>query len=276
MHDLTQLALKASVRAGKEILEVFNSDDFGLRLKSDDSPLTEADLKSHQIIEEYLKETDIPVLSEEGEMQDYQERKCWSKLWVVDPLDGTKEFIKRSGEFTVNVALVDQQRPTMGVVFAPVLGSLYWGDESGAFKAQLPSDWYNIELNELCAQIVGEPLPSIHNANFTVLASVSHQSKETEELITALEAKVGNVNVASRGSSLKMCLVAEGSAHLYPRLAPTMEWDTAAGQAVVEAAGGGLFDWQTKQPMLYNRKELLNNWFIAVGKGLDVNDYWLC
>ncbi|WP_262328143.1 3'(2'),5'-bisphosphate nucleotidase CysQ [Carboxylicivirga litoralis] len=274
MNELTALAIEAALQAGKEIMAVFNFDDFGVRLKSDDSPLTEADLKSHQIIASFLKSTDIPVLSEEGEELSYEERKNWSKLWIVDPLDGTKEFVKRSGEFTVNIALVEHQKPVMGVVFAPYLGCLYWGDENGAFKANLKPDW--IELSSsLIDSLEVQKLPVKSPEVMTAVASVSHFSKETEAYINALKEKEGDVKLVSRGSSLKMCLVAEGSAHIYPRLGPTMEWDTAAGQAVIEAAGGQLNDWKTKEPMLYNREDLLNGWFLATGRALNIEDYWL-
>jgi len=273
--ELLNIAIEAALNAGKEILNVFNTDDFGVRLKSDDSPLTEADLRSHQIIDKALKVTNIPVLSEEGESLSYDEREAWNQLWIVDPLDGTKEFVKRSGEFTVNIALVQDQKPIMGVVFAPYLGWLYWGDENGAYKAVLSDDWSGKDASLVVNDLKAEPIPSQLPEVYTVVASISHFSKETEAFVNALKSKEGKVELASRGSSLKMCLVAEGSAHLYPRLGPTMEWDTAAGQAVVEAAGGQLCDWQTKAPMLYNRKDLLNGWFLTAAKGLVVDDYWL-
>ncbi|WP_430815351.1 3'(2'),5'-bisphosphate nucleotidase CysQ [Carboxylicivirga sp. RSCT41] len=274
MERLTALAIEAALKAGKEIMTVFNSDDFGVRLKSDDSPLTEADLKSHQIIESFLKPTNIPVLSEEGEELSYEVRKDWTRLWIVDPLDGTKEFVKRSGEFTVNIALIENQKPVMGVVFAPYLGSLYWGDENGAFKSDLQSDWVQLS-SSLIEELEVQSLPLSSPDVMTVVASVSHFSKETESFVNALKEIEGEVNLVSRGSSLKMCLVAEGSAHIYPRLGPTMEWDTAAGQAVIEAAGGQLFDWRTKESMLYNREDLLNGWFLATGKGVKTDDFWL-
>jgi len=275
MIHLTRLAIEASLNAGKAIMKVFKSDDFGVRLKSDDSPLTEADLSSHEVIDAALRITKIPVLSEEGEHLPFEERKNWNELWIVDPLDGTKEFVKRSGEFTVNIALVRNQKPVMGVVFAPVLNCLYWGDESGAYKAELSTDWAKKDVPSLINTLCIERLPKHLPNSLTVVASVSHFSKETEQYITALKQKEGNVELVSKGSSLKMCLVAEGSAHLYPRLGPTMEWDTAAGQTVIEAAGGQLYDWQTKQPMIYNRKDLLNGSFMAVAKGVDVNRYCL-
>ena len=273
MNHLTRIAIEASLNAGKAILEVFNSDDFGVRIKSDQSPLTDADLKSHHIIDAALRNTGIPVLSEEGEQLTYDERKTWDELWIVDPLDGTKEFVKRSGEFTVNIALVRQQKPVMGVVFAPVLNDLYWGDENGAYKIQLQADWISKGTHALIAELNAPKLPIGSPDEFTVVASLSHFSEETERFIKAVEQKEKAIKLASKGSSLKMCLIAEGSAHLYPRFAPTMEWDTAAGQAIIEAAGGQLYDCMTKRPMCYNRKELLNNSFVAVSMGVDVKEY---
>lgn len=275
MNKLTIIALEAALEAGREVLKVYNSSDFNIRIKSDDSPLTEADLKSHQVIDNALEQSGIPVLSEEGVELAYSERKDWEQLWIVDPLDGTKEFIKRSGEFTVNIALVERRRPVMGIVFAPYIGWLYWGDESGAYKAVLPDDWQKQGVTEISSNLKSELLPTGTPKTMTAVASISHFSKETESYINVLKEREGTVDIVSRGSSLKMCLVAEGVASIYPRLGPTMEWDTAAGQAVVEAAGGKLYDWQTKEPMVYNRRDLLNGWFLTVGKGLDINDYWL-
>jgi len=275
MNHLTRLAIETSIVAGKAIMEVFTSNDFGLKIKSDDSPLTEADLRSHRIIDEALQTTHIPILSEEGEHLSYEERKDWDELWIVDPLDGTKEFVKRSGEFTVNIALVKNQNPVMGVVFAPVLGCLYWGDESGAYKVDLPEAWMDEDINPLMDKLDIQRMPNGLPDKMTVVASVSHFSAETEQYLRALKQREGEVELVSKGSSLKMCLVAEGSAHLYPRLGPTMEWDTAAGQAVIEAAGGLLHDWNTKQAMKYNREQLLNGSFLAVAKSVDIVQYWL-
>ncbi len=274
MEYLTCLAIETSLKVGKAIMEVFNSDDFGVKLKSDDSPLTKADMRSHQIIDSALRATKIPVLSEEGEHSPYSERRFWRDLWIVDPLDGTKEFVKRRGEFTVNIALVRNQRPVMGVVFVPAKACLYWGDKSGAYKAELPKDWIQTDvsslINSLCTERIPKDLPKVT----TVVTSISHLSQETEEYISLLKRKEEALALVSIGSSLKMCLIAEGAAHLYPRLGPTMEWDTAAGQAVIEAAGGQLYDWETKQAMTYNRENLRNGSFLAVAKGIDIKQYW--
>ena len=266
---MLDLILKAAVEAGKEILKVYNRDDFNVSFKEDASPLTDADVNSHNVIMRYLKQTGIPVLSEEGASIQYEERKDWKRLWIVDPLDGTKEFVKRGGDFTVNIALVENNHTTMGVVFAPWLGHLYWGSEQGAFFADLGNGWEAKDdmSYEKYAVSIPEQLPE----TFTVVASKSHLSEDTKQFVERVREKVGGIEFSSIGSSLKMCLVAAGKAHLYPRLGPTMEWDTAAGQAVVEAAGGVLIDLSTNERMRYNRKELLNNYFLVAASGVDAN-----
>ena len=254
-------AIEAALEAGKEILKIYHSDDFEIELKGDNSPLTRADIKSHDVIMSYLNKTNIPVLSEEGKSIPYDNRKDWKQLWIVDPIDGTKEFIKRNGEFTVNIALIENQKTAIGVIFVPVLGELYFSTkEIGSFKVTIDLDNYDIAtfLN------IGKKLPIERNDhNFTVVASRSHMSPETESYVAKMRDKHGEVNLISKGSSLKLCMVAEGKADCYPRFAPTMEWDTAAGQAICEHAGFEVIDWNTKKPMLYNREELLNSWFLV-------------
>ena len=259
--DLLKIAINAALEAAKEILKIYHSDDFEVQLKSDDSPLTRADLISHHVIESYLKPTNIPILSEEGKDISYDERKDWTQLWIVDPIDGTKEFIKRNGDFTVNIALIENQIPIIGVVYAPVLNELYFSsNELGSFKVIVDLDNYVLET--LISN--GNKLPLQREDNtFTIVASRSHMSSETETYVQEIRDKHGYVNLISRGSSLKLCMVAEGKADCYPRFAPTMEWDTAAGQAICEHAGFKVIDWNTKENMLYNRKKLLNNWFLV-------------
>ncbi len=268
---MLDLILKAAVEAGKEILKVYTGEDFNVSFKEDSSPLTDADVNSHNVIMSALKQTGIPVLSEEGADIPYGERKDWKKLWIVDPLDGTKEFVKRGGDFTVNIALVENNYPVMGVVFAPWLGHLYWGSGEGAFFADLGNGWEKRGVMDYQKQATKIPvkLPE----KFTVVASKSHLSEETKQFISLIEKKVGEIEFSSIGSSLKMCLVAAGKAHLYPRLGPTMEWDTAAGQAVVEAAGGELIDLSTNERMQYNRKKLLNNYFLVAAAGIDAYSF---
>lgn len=261
MSKNLKIAIEAALEAGKAILDIYHSDDFQVEIKGDNSPLTKADVASHNVIMSHLKATDIPVLSEEGKAIPYNERKDWSQLWIVDPIDGTKEFIKRNGEFTVNIALIENQKTVIGVIYVPVLGDLYFStSEMGAFKVSVDLEDYNVDT--LVSQASKLPLER-EDKTFTVVASRSHMSPETETYVSEMREKHGDVNLISKGSSLKLCMVAEGQADCYPRFAPTMEWDTAAGQAICEHAGFEVIDWSTKERMLYNRKELLNNWFLV-------------
>lgn len=254
-------AIDAALQAGKVILEIYHSGDFGIEIKGDNSPLTKADTASHNVIMSYLESTGIPVLSEEGKAIAYDERKEWNQLWIIDPIDGTKEFIKRNGEFTVNIALIEDQKPILGVIFVPAKGELYFSTiEMGAFKVTVDLENYDIDM------IIsnGNKLPlEREDKTFTIVASRSHMSPETEAYVQEMRDIHGEVHLISKGSSLKLCMVAEGQADCYPRFAPTMEWDTAAGQAICEHAGFEVLDWQTKYPMLYNRNKLLNNWFLV-------------
>ena len=253
MENLLQLAIEAALEAGKEIMGIYldPKQDFGIEKKADNSPLTLADKAAHNCIVRYLNQTNIPILSEEGAHLSFEERKTWDRLWVVDPLDGTKEFIKKNGEFTVNIALVEGGSPVLGVIYVPAQGVLYSGIVGkGAWKG------------------VGEEreaLPlSKKKEGFVVVASRSHLSPETEEYLNQLRQKHDKVQLISSGSSLKICLVAEGSADVYPRFAPTMEWDTAAGDAIARAAGRMVVDASSNQPLTYNKPDLHNPWFIVL------------
>ena len=260
-NQLLHTAITATLEASKAILEIYHSGEFDIEMKGDNSPLTKADKASHNVIMSYLETTNIPVLSEEGRDIPYKERKDWKQLWIVDPIDGTKEFIKRNGEFTVNIALIDNQKPIIGVIFVPVTGELYFSSkELGAYKVKVHLEDYNVDA--LLAKAITLPLQREDNT-FTIVASRSHMSAETEEYVQQMRDIHGVVKLISKGSSLKLCMVAEGTANCYPRFAPTMEWDTAAGQAICEHAGFEVIDWNTKQNMLYNREELLNNWFLV-------------
>ena len=258
---LLHTAIEAALEAGKAILEIYNSGEFDIEIKGDNSPLTRADKVAHNVIVSYLEKTEIPILSEEGKEIPYQKRKDWNQLWIVDPIDGTKEFIKRNGEFTVNIALIVDQKMTLGVIFVPVSGDLYFSSKGlGSYKVNINLNNYNLE-NILEA---GQQLPlQREDKTFTVVASRSHMSQETQAYVDEMKEKHGAVNLISKGSSLKLCMVAEGTADCYPRFAPTMEWDTAAGQAICEHAGFEVIDWSTNESMLYNRVELLNNWFLV-------------
>jgi 3'(2'), 5'-bisphosphate nucleotidase len=264
MVDIKQLlfiAIESSLKAGEEIIKVYESD-FAVEHKDDKSPLTLADRNAHNVICELLNETNYHVLSEEGKLIDYSERSQWDYFWMVDPLDGTKEFVKRNGEFTVNIALIHKQRSILGVIYVPVTKMLYFAAEGiGSFKFQISDP--SIE-NLVYLITKSERLP-IHKQNkkFTIVASRSHLSEETEMFIDGIKTTHKEVEFISSGSSIKLCLVAEGSADVYPRFAPTMEWDTAAGQAICEGAGKKVIDYSTNNTLLYNKQNLLNNWFIV-------------
>lgn len=263
LNDLLTIAIKASIEAGEEILKVYNKD-FDVEIKDDNSPLTLADKKSHEKIATYLEKTDYPVLSEEGRSIPFAERKAWETFWIVDPLDGTKEFIKRNGEFTVNIALIENNIPIMGVIYIPVVKSLYFADaDFGSYKINHITS-SNIEA--LVADYIakGEKLPlNNQNETFTIVGSKSHMTPETEAFIQKLEKDHGKVDVISKGSSLKICMVAEGKANIYPRFAPTMEWDVAAGHAIAKYAGKNIYIAKTKDELFYNTETLLNPWFIV-------------
>ncbi len=262
MNKLLKTAILASIKAGLEILKVYETD-FNVEYKEDESPLTLADKNANEIIMSYLDNTGIDVLSEEGRNIDYEERKQWKELWIVDPLDGTKEFVKRNGEFTVNIALVKDQQPIMGVVYTPVQDVLFYGDkELGAFKLEnaslLPDNFDKVLSTAM--KIPQAKTKSTYN----IVASRSHLTQETKDFIDKLKEEHQNIKIVSRGSSLKICMIAEGSADIYPRFAPTMEWDTAAGHAIVLASGGRIV--QAEDPeneLIYNKEDLLNPWFIA-------------
>lgn len=256
---MLDIIVKASQEASKKILEIY-AQDFEIFEKSDASPLTMADQMAHNAIVSYLEKTPYPILSEEGKTMDYDERKSWDEFWLVDPLDGTKEFIKKNGEFTVNIALIRNGVPVLGVVYAPVLNQLYLGgEEFGAYKIALtPEDNFSLSmLNDV------NRIPKASPETFTIVASKSHHSPETEEFVNQMREKHGTVDFVSMGSSLKLCLVAEGVAHVYPRLAPTMEWDTAAGQAVCLAAGKRVYRHDNNEDLVYNKENLLNPFFVV-------------
>ena len=253
--------IQAALRAGCEIMKIYNSPetDWQVERKADNSPLTLADRRSHEVIAEALAASPFPMLSEEGTIPPFEERNGWTKLWVVDPLDGTKEFLKRNGEFTVNIALVENSMPTLGIIYAPALYRLYWGVlGEGAFMAQVDPEDMGIRPEQRLPLHRERP-----TASCRVVASRSHLSPETEQFINCLRHAHLQVETVSAGSSLKICLVAEGAADVYPRLAPTMEWDTAAGHAIALAAGCRITDALTGTPLLYNKEDLHNPWFVV-------------
>ena len=253
-----KLAIDAVIQAGKKIIEIYNSDDFNLEYKLDDSPLTIADTASNKIIENILEASNIPILSEEGNILDFNNRKNLKHLWVVDPLDGTKEFIKKNNEFTVNISLIENSVPVIGVIYAPALNVLYFSEKKlGAYKVFITNLDEFDHSNALRLPLVKK------FKEYKVLTSRSHLNDNTLNYIDNL--KVNNLKVVSvpMGSSLKFCLLAEGLADCYPRFSPCMEWDTAAGQIICDEAGFKVIDLKTMKPIVYNRENLINNYFIA-------------
>ncbi|MFD2231909.1 3'(2'),5'-bisphosphate nucleotidase CysQ [Alkalimarinus sediminis] len=261
--------LNIAEQAGEAILAVYNaskgdvsgsvpSDNIAFTLKGDDSPVTQADYAAHKVIAAGLSRItpDIPQLSEEGEIPPFNERANWAQYWLIDPLDGTKEFINRNGEYTVNIALVEDHQPVLGVVYVPVKKVFYYGVKGvGSWKKSCKGAML------ITARTVGE-----HEA-LKVVASRRHGAEEVEKMISEAEKVFGCVEKVSMGSSLKICMLADGSADWYPRLALTSEWDTAAAQAVLEAAGGVIYDAEFN-PMECNRKDsMLNPYFHAVADG---------
>ena len=254
-------AVNASIEGGKAIMDVYNTD-FSIEHKEDNSPLTLADKNCNEIIEKKLLNTGIPILSEEGKHTVYNERKKWEYLWLVDPLDGTKEFVKRNGEFTVNIALIYEGNPILGVIYVPVTQELYFGmRQIGSYKYNFSNNLID-SLDTLISKSKILPFKNKRD-NYVIVGSRSHMSAETEKYYLAVKEKYDKVEILSKGSSLKLCMVAEGKADVYPRYAPTMEWDTAAGHAIVKYAGFSVKQYKSDKDVIYNKENLLNPWFIV-------------
>jgi 3'(2'), 5'-bisphosphate nucleotidase len=263
IRDLLLTSINAAIKAGYEIMKVYESD-FDVENKEDNTPLTIADKKSNSVIEEELRASNIPYLSEEGKSILYQKRKDWKYLWIVDPLDGTKEFIKRNGEFTVNIALIKENKPIMGVIYVPCTKELYFSLEGiGSYKIEIDNCVKDLDnLIDLSAR-----LPVSHERlEYVVVGSRSHMTKETKEYVDLMKLKKKEIRVLAIGSSLKICMVAEGRADSYPRYAPTMEWDTAAGHAIANMAGFKILEYNSSEEIVYNKESLLNPWFLVVKK----------
>lgn len=260
--ELLNIAINAAIYAGESIMSIYNRN-FTVDYKQDNSPLTEADLASNSKIMEYLSTTGMPIISEENKQLDYSVRKHWNTCWIVDPLDGTKEFVKKNDEFTVNIALVEKGVVKLGVIYAPALRWLYYTNhkKSKAYKLEMER---NLVIKDTLfdKKIKLKPIGD-DKEGVKIVASRSHLNEETKVFIKKLEHTFKNIETVSKGSSLKFCLMAEGKADVYPRFAPTMEWDTAAGQAICEAAGLQVIDCTTLKPMVYNRENLLNNHFLV-------------
>lgn len=258
-RELTELipdVIDLAKQAGAAILEIYEGG-FDVETKADGSPLTRADQRSHKLIAAGLEALtpDIPILSEESASIDYAMRADWKRFWLVDPLDGTREFVKRNGEFTVNIALIEDRTPILGVVYTPVQRKCHYGiRDGGAFRVCGDAAAERIQVREYAG------------GRATVVASRSHARGSVQQFLDRLHAEEGDYELASMGSALKICLIAEGQGDIYPRLGPTSEWDTAAGQCVLESAGGKLVNCDGSA-FLYNKESLLNPWFLAIGGG---------
>lgn len=261
MIENLHIAIRAAIDGGLEIMKVYGTD-FKVELKGDDSPLTMADQNANDVINTFLEPTEIPIISEENKQTDYEVRRHWNQCWIVDPLDGTKEFVKRNGEFTVNIALITDGNPILGVIYVPVEKALYYTSEDASKSMKVIVDDPSMKVEDIMARAEAitpatEIIPPVK-----VVGSRSHLNDDTLKFITNIE-KESSVEIVSRGSSLKFCLVAEGDAHIYPRYAPTMEWDTAAGQAICQAAGVRVVEEASGKPLTYNKENLLNPYFLV-------------
>lgn len=250
LGKLLETAKAAALAAGTEILKIYESGDFSVEAKSDDSPLTLADKAAHTTIVSFLENTGIPILSEEGRSIPYEERSKWEYFWMVDPLDGTKEFIKKNGEFTVNIALIHKGESILGVVHPPVLGDLFWAIKGEGTFHESDSNVKKLSASKKSLKTIG----------LKVVASRSHMSPETEAYIS----KLRDPEIVSKGSSLKFLLIASAEADVYPRFGPTMEWDTAAAHVIVTEAGGRVTLEDEVTPLVYNKENLLNPFFIVL------------
>jgi 3'(2'), 5'-bisphosphate nucleotidase len=285
-HRLLLPALAAAIQAGKKILQVYQGD-IDVTYKEDDSPLTVADRKAHQTIVNFLCSvayTNIPILSEEGKHIRYKERTDWEYFWLVDPLDGTKEFIQRRDEFTVNIALIEKTRPVAGIVYPPAVGSLYLAAEGlGSFKFEdvkvveqgfldqqgtLGRGSGLQDLVELAIELPLHRAAKSYTDRLNLVGSRLHGTEDLADFVDKMKQEYSDVEFVSAGSALKFCLVAEGSADLYPRFGPTMEWDTAAGQCMVEQSGGTVLSMKEKRPLAYNKRDLHNPHFVCIGRSV--------
>lgn len=250
LDSLLPVAIQAAREAGKAIIEVYSSEDFQTEHKEDKSPVTIADKRAHDVIDKYLHATGLPVLSEEGKNIPYEERQHWKYFWMVDPLDGTKEFLKRNGEFTVNIALLKDNIPVLGIIAVPVTGEIYYAVEGqGAYAT----------MNGEEGQLGRRESSDINQSGLRVVASRSHMNEATSEFIRKLK----DPKLVSAGSSLKFIAVAKGDADIYPRYIPCMEWDTAAADVIIREVGLNILDITSHKPLKYNKENLLNPYFIC-------------
>lgn len=269
------IAIEAAFRAGEAIMAVYEGSAVEVLHKEDNSPLTVADSRAHVVIRDLLQPLGVPIVSEEGRQTPFEQRRTWGRFWLVDPLDGTKEFIKRNGEFTVNIAIIEQNAPILGVIYVPVQQQMFFAVKGlGAYRLDDFKAVYTqcgceratvaVVLPKLRERAVRLPEECAGVQSYAVVGSRSHATPELQTYVESLRQSRGAIDFISAGSSLKFCLVAEGRADQYPRLGPTMEWDTAAGQAIAECAGATVTEFETGQPLRYNKESLKNPYFLVV------------
>ncbi len=262
LKELLLLAGELALGGGKEIMKVYETD-FEVGVKEDNSPLTLADENSHRLISAGLEQTGYPVMSEEGAELDYELRKNWERFWCVDPMDGTREFVKKNGEFTVNIALIENNSPILGVIYVPVKDLLYAAMNDELYRMEeAEKNFIDMKENMERFRIIPGKAKS-GESRLRVLVSRSHLSKETRAYLAELEKSFPGMEFLSAGSALKFGWMAEGKADLYPRFSPCMEWDTAAGHAILKAAGKNIFLYPSGEELTYNKKNLVNDWFVA-------------
>jgi 3'(2'), 5'-bisphosphate nucleotidase len=272
------IALKAAFLAGEEIMRIY-SKPFGKKIKEDGSPITIADKNANAIIIDALKKTGIPVVSEESDIPAFEIRTNWEFYWLVDPIDGTKEFINKNDEFTVNIALIKKDKPVAGIIYAPAINKFYFGiDDLGSFLLINNSISEVFENNTEIKEIIKistklNPQRKAHNG-FVIPVSRSHYNAKTSNFIKNTGSHSMNVELIPVGSSLKFCLLSEGICNVYPRNGKTFEWDTAAGQAIACASGGEVYDLNTLKPLRYNKQDLLNPYFIAFSDKTKSEDFF--
>jgi 3'(2'), 5'-bisphosphate nucleotidase len=261
MREYLHIAIRAAIDGGLEIMKVYETE-FSVELKGDNSPLTLADQNANEVINSFLQPTGIPIISEENKQTDFSVRRHWDQCWIVDPLDGTKEFVKRNGEFTVNIALVKNGNPVLGVIYVPVEKTLYYTSQDASKSMKVTVEDPSGDLTQILKDAYQISPAKEISTPVKVVGSRSHLNDDTRKFINNIE-KESSVEIVSKGSSLKFCLVAEGDAHIYPRYAPTMEWDTAAGQAICQAAGVRVIEEASGKPLKYNKADLLNPYFLV-------------
>jgi 3'(2'), 5'-bisphosphate nucleotidase len=261
LNPLFDTALEAAIDAGIAVKAIYNSKDYEIEIKADESPVTKADKTSSAIIARYLLKSNFPVIDEENCCPDYSIRQNWKYLWLVDPMDGTKEFISGNGEFTMNIAFVEEGKPVFGVIYAPVTGLLYWGGKTtGSFKLENVFSWPGI--SEVKRNAVALKPIEHTDGKLRIAASRSHLDSNTKNFIDDLKQN-NDVEYVSKGSSLKLCMIAEGTTDIYPRFSRTMEWDTAAGHAIVSGTGGVLLKANSQDELTYNKNDISNPGFVA-------------